>query len=250
MRPKSASEIEAMRRGGQMLAQVLNMLKQELAVGMTTQELSDKAEAELRRLGGQPAFKGYQGFPAALCTSINQEIVHGIPSAKRRIAEGDVVKLDFGVRYKGLITDSAITVIAGGKTPEKAVTQLVEATERSLYAGIDAIKGEGTHLGDIGAAVQAVLDKAGLGIIRELVGHGVGDGIHEDPNVANYGAKGSGQMLRAGMTIAIEPMAALGDWAINILPNGVVEMKDGSIGAHFEHTVVITENGAEILTQP
>lgn len=249
MRPKSPAEIELMRRGGQMLAQVLAKLKKELTVGMTTQELSAIAETEIKKLGGQPAFKGYQGFPAALCVSINQELVHGIPSAKRQIAAGDVVKLDFGVRYKGFITDSAITVVAGDEAPSKAVQQLLTATERSLYAGIDAISGEGTHLGDIGEAIQAVLDKAGLGIIRELVGHGVGDGIHEDPNVMNYGVAGSGMALKSGMTIAIEPMASLGDWAIKTQPNGVVEMKDGSIGAHFEHTVVITETGAEILTQ-
>ncbi|MBI4034385.1 type I methionyl aminopeptidase [Candidatus Saccharibacteria bacterium] len=249
MRPKSTSEIAVMRQAGRMLAAVLDRVKKAVAPGISTKELSDMAAAELKQLGGQPAFLGYEGFPEVMCVSVNNEIVHGLPLGSKKIAAGDVVKLDFGVKYQGLVVDSAITVIANGKKASSDVQRLLKGTEQALYAGIDAIKGEGTHIGDVSAAVEAVLNKYKLGVIRELVGHGLGDSIHEAPNIPNYGVKGAGPALKAGMTIAIEPMASLGDWPVQILKNGTVIMKDGSLGAHFEHTVLVTDKGAEILTQ-
>lgn len=249
MRVKTPQEIEAMREGARMLATVLFKLKKELAAGMNTKELADIAQAEIKRLGGRAAFLGHKDFPEALCTSINHEIVHGLPSKKRVLKNGDVIGLDFGVLYKGLYVDSAITEVVGGQYPNADVKRLIKRTKEALAAGIGAIKGGGTRVGDISAAVQGVLNRYKLGIIRDLVGHGVGDDIHEEPNIPNYGAKGTGPVLPTGVTIAIEPMASLGDWHIQTGADGwTVEMVDGSIGAHFEHTVVITDTGTEILT--
>ncbi|OGL35419.1 type I methionyl aminopeptidase [Candidatus Saccharibacteria bacterium RIFCSPHIGHO2_12_FULL_47_16b] len=249
MRIKTPAEVEAMRQGGRMLATVLDKLKKELAAGMNTKELSDMALAEIKRLGGRPAFLGHKDFPEALCTSINHEIVHGLPSKKKVLKNGDVIGLDFGVFYKSLYVDSAITEVVGGNYPNTDVKRLIEGTKEALAAGITAIKGGGTRVGDISAAVQDVLNKYKLGIIRDLVGHAVGDDIHEEPNIPNYGARGTGPILPTGVTIAIEPMASLGDWHIQTGADGwTVEMVDGSLGAHFEHTVLVTEKGAEILT--
>lgn len=232
-----------------MLAAVLDKLKKELAAGMNTKELADIAQAEIKTLGGRPAFLGHKDFPEAICTSINHEIVHGLPSKKKVLKEGDVVGLDFGVLYKGLYVDSAVTEVVGERYPNADIRRLLEGTKKALDAGIAAIKGGGTRVGDISAAVQDVLDKYKLGIIRDLVGHAVGDDIHEEPNIPNYGAKGTGPVLPTSATIAIEPMASLGDWHIQTGADGwTVEMVDGSLGAHFEHTVVITDDGAEILT--
>ena len=194
----------------------------------------------------QPVVLGYQGFPDVLVVSVNDAIVHGVPT-KNPFKDGDVVKLDLTLGYKAMVVDSAITVIAGDKQPAE-VKRLLDGTKKALEAGITAIKGDGTRVGDISAAVQNVLEKHQLGVIRDLVGHGVGYSIHEEPNIPNYGVSGTGPVLSAGMTIAIEPMASLGDWQVNIKKDGTVLMRDGSIGAHFEHTVVITEDGAEILT--
>lgn len=250
MRVKTPAEIEVMRQGGRMLATVLEKLKAEMAAGMSTKDLSDIAAAEIKRLGGRAAFLNHKDFPEVLCTSINQEIVHGLPSKKKILKNGDVIGLDFGVLYKGLYTDSAVTVVVGGMNHADAeVKRLLEGTEKALLAGIDAISGEGTRVGDISAAVQDVLNRYKLGIIRDLVGHAVGDDIHEEPNIPNYGAKGTGPLLPAGATIAIEPMASLGDWQLKTAKDDwTIEMADGSLGAHFEHTVVITDKGAEILT--
>jgi methionyl aminopeptidase len=191
---------------------------------------------------------GYDGFPDVMCISINEAIVHGIPS-NTPIKDGDVVKLDLTLGFRGLINDSALTVVCGG-AKDADVKRLIEGTKRSLDAGIAAVKGEGTRVGDIGAAVQTVLEqKYNLGVIRELVGHGIGYEIHEAPNIPNYGVTGTGPMLHNGMTICIEPMAALGDWHISVAKDkNTILMKDGSLGAHFEHTILITEDGAEILT--
>lgn len=249
MRVKTPAEIKAMREGGRMLATVLNKLKQELKAGMSTQELADMATAEIKRLGGRPAFLNHQNFPAPLCTSLNHEIVHGLPSKKKILKKGDVIGLDFGVLYKGLYVDSAITEVVGGQAANAGTKRLLEGTKRALDAGIAAISGDGTRVGDISAAVEDVLNNYKLGIIRDLVGHAVGDDIHEEPNIPNYGARGTGPVLPAGATIAIEPMASLGDWHLKTAKDGwTVEMADGSLGAHFEHTVVITDDGAEILT--
>lgn len=247
MRPKTDNEIQSMREGGRMLATVLDTLKQQTVAGITTKDLADIAAKQIKTLGGQPAFFNHDGFPDVICISVNEEIVHGVPSAKKEISNGDVIGLDFGVVYKSFYTDGAITVTVGGQTNE--TKRLVEGTKSALDAGIAAIKGDGTRVGDISAAVQKVLDANRLGVVRGLVGHGVGDSIHEAPNVPNYGVRGTGSKLSVGMTIAIEPMATLGSWEVNVLDDGwTVVSRDGSLTAHFEHTVLITDNGAEILT--
>jgi methionyl aminopeptidase len=245
---KTAREIRAMRESGQMLAQVLSTLKPQVVPGVTTQQLADIAGKELKTLGGEPAFLGYQGFKSVICISLNDEVVHGIPSPDRVIKNGDIVGLDFGVTYQGMITDGAISVIAG-KPLKPAHSKLLQITERSLAAGIAAVHGN-VRTGDIGAAIEAVLKPAGYGIVRDLVGHGVGHHVHEDPNIPNYGRANTGPWLEAGMTIAIEPMATLGGERVYIDDDGwTVQTHDGSWSAHFEHSVLITEDGAEILTE-
>jgi methionyl aminopeptidase len=230
-----------------MLATVLAYLAKRLAAGMSTKQLADLAASELKKLGGEPAFLGYQGFPDVICISLNDEVVHGIPRATKIVTQGDIVSLDFGVSYKNMITDGAISVIAGGKGSNNDL-KLVKVTEESLEAGINVVR-NGVRTGDIGAAVQSVLDKHRYGIVRDLVGHGVGHQLHEEPNVPNYGHKGTGSRLLAGMTIAIEPMATLGTDAISIENDGwTIKTLDGSRSAHFEHTVLITEDGAEVIT--
>jgi len=243
-RVKTPQEVDFMRQSGAMLVAVHDVLRTKVEVGITTNELDRIAVNELKKLGGKPAFLGYQGFPKSLCVSINDEVVHGIPGSYS-IKDGDIVSMDFGVNYMGMITDAARTVIAGKAAPEDQ--RLVAATKESLLAGIDAITGS-VRVGDIAAAVQSVLDASNLGIVRELVGHGVGHHLHEDPNIPNYGKSGSGPWLQPGMTIAIEPMANKGDHRIYIDSDGwTVKTRDGSRSAHFEHTILITETGAEIL---
>lgn len=245
---KSEAEIAAMRQSGAILAHVLQTLKQELRVGMTTKDLSNTAQRELKAMGGKPAFLGYYGFPDILCVSVNDEVVHGIPSANRYIEEGDIVSMDFGVTIDNMITDAAISVIAGKPKNDK-VAKLVEATEASLMRGIKKVK-NGAKVGDIAAAVQSVLDDGSYGIVRDLVGHGVGHELHEEPNIPNYGKKGTGPALTTGMTIAIEPMATLGSHSVFIDGDGwTVKTRDGSLAAHFEHTVLVTPTGVEVLTQ-
>lgn len=245
---KTAAEIRAMRESGRMLATVLQLLRGKVQPGVTTKELADIAAAELQTLGGKPAFLGYQGYPDVICISVNQEVVHGIPSTARVIAEGDIVGLDFGVTYNGMITDSAISVIAG-QAKQKRHLELVRDTQNSLLEGIAAVH-DRVRTGDIAAAVQKVLDKGGYGIVRDLVGHGVGHHVHEDPNIPNFGRANTGPWLSAGMTIAIEPMATLGTYQVGMAPDGwTILTADGSWSAHFEHTVLITEDGAEVLTE-
>ena len=247
-RVKTASEIRSMRESGRMLAEVLRVVKSSVSNGVSTKYLADIAAKELKGLGGKPAFLGYQGFPDILCVSLNDEVVHGIPKSDRHIQEGDIVSLDFGVIYNGMITDAAISFI-NGKPHNDSYSQLVKVTEDSLNEGINALH-DGVRTGDIGAAVQKVLDKHHYGIVRDLVGHGVGHYLHEDPNVPNYGNKATGFKLSKDMTIAIEPMATLGGYHVYIANDGwTVLTEDGSWAAHFEHSVLITENGAEILTQ-
>lgn len=246
-RVKNAKEQEAIRTSGKMLASVLEVLRTSLAPGMTTKDLADIAAKELHRLGGKPAFLGYYGFPDVLCTSINDEVVHGIPSTKKIIQEGDIVSLDFGVLYDGMITDAAISVIVG-KSNNPRVAELVKTTEQALLAGIDKLR-DGGHVGDTGNAVEAVLSRKHFGIVRDYVGHGVGHELHEEPNIPNYGHAGSGPALKAGMTVAVEPMATLGGHDVYVDKDGwTVRTKDGSWAAHFEHTVLITRDGYEILT--
>ena len=239
-----------MRQGGRMLATVLDLLEREIKPGINGQELADMAAKEIKSLGGQPSFLMHDDFPHVMCLSINDELVHGVPTAKKVIKEGDVVGLDFGVIYKGLVTDSARTVFVGHK-PSTDIKRLLDGTRKALEAGIDAVHGDGTRVGDISQAVQKVLEQHKLGVIRDLVGHGVGDKVHENPNIPNYGVAGTGPKLSTGMTICIEPMASLGDWQIGIAKDGwSVVMHDGSLAAHFEHTIAVTEDGAEILTLP
>ena len=246
-RVKTSTEIANMRKSGRMLATVLQHLRNQIKAGMTTKDLGQMAAVELRKLGGQPAFLGYQGFPDVLCVSVNDEVVHGIPGS-RVLKDGDIVGLDFGVIYNGMITDGAISVIVGNTSDQRLKT-LIDTTERSLNAGIASLK-NGTKTGDIGAAIQAVLDKEKLGIVRDLVGHGVGHDLHEDPNIPNYGRAGTGVELKAGMTIAIEPMATLGADDVYVdKDQWTIKTRDGSMAAHFEHTILVTNDGAEVLTK-
>jgi methionyl aminopeptidase len=244
---KTTREIENMRVSGQMLAKVLQKLQAEIQPGMSTMDLNNIAKQELAALGGEPAFKGYQNFPEVLCVSVNDEVVHGIPRKDHIIKDGDIVGLDFGVRYKGMITDAAVSVIAG-RAKQQGHIRLLERTKTALETGIAAVR-DGVRTGDIGAAIEGYLKQYKYGIVRDLVGHGVGHEIHEDPNIPNYGRADSGPWLEAGMTIAIEPMVTLGSEKVYIAPDGwTIKTVDKSWAAHFEHTVLITEDGAEILT--
>ncbi|HTE21854.1 MAG TPA: type I methionyl aminopeptidase [Candidatus Limnocylindria bacterium] len=245
---KTPAEIKAMRESGRLLATVLATLKQAVQPGLTTKDLAEIAKRELRGTGGQPTFLGQYGFPEVICISLNDEIVHGIPSAKREIRQGDIVSLDFGVTYDGMITDSAISTVAGGAKNEKVI-KLLQDTQASLYAGIATLR-NGVRVGDISSAIQQVLDAGGYGVVRDMVGHGVGHQLHEEPDIPNYGRKGTGPALSTGMTIAIEPMATLGDFRVFIDVDGwTVRSNDRSLAAHFEHTILITQDGSEILTK-
>lgn len=245
-RVKTTDEIAAMRESGRMLASVLQLLKSKAQVGMTTKDLADMAKEEVRALGGQPSFLGYQGFPDVLCVSVNEEVVHGIPRTDKVIAEGDIVSLDFGVTHKGMITDGAISIIVGDGNSE--AKKLLATTEAAMHAGIETLK-DGVRVGTIGAAVESVLNKGKYGIVRDLVGHGVGHYLHEDPNIPNYGRANTGETLEAGMTIAIEPMATLGTDKVYVTEDGwTIVTQDHSMAAHFEHTILITDDGYEILT--
>lgn len=249
MRAKTPADLENMRAGGKLLAGILQDLAGKVKPGITPKELAADAEQQIKKHGMQPVVQGYEGFPDVICISVNEAIVHGIPQSQP-IRQGDLVKLDLTLGYKGMINDSAVSVVAGGHG-SAGVQRLVDGTKAALDAGIAAIKGEGTRVGDISAAVQATLEEYNLGIIRELVGHGVGYQIHEAPNIPNYGVAGTGPVLHQGMTLAIEPMASLGDWHIAFAKDkSTIVMKDGSLGAHFEHTVLVTESAAEILTLP
>lgn len=244
---KSAREIEMMAEGGKILAATVQLLRREVRAGMSTLDLDAIAEAFIRsHPGATPAFKGLYDFPGTLCTSINQEIVHGIPSKKRVLNEGDVISIDVGVGYKGYFTDSATTVPVGMVDAETA--RLLEVTERSLLAGIAAAI-PGNHLGDIGNAVQRVVEAAGFSVVRDLVGHGIGVEFHEEPQVPNYGKPKRGLKLVPGLTIAIEPMVNIGGPGTRTLPDKwTIVTVDGSRSAHFEHTVAITEKGNRVLT--
>lgn len=244
-RVKTPEEIANIRESGRMLAAILKQISTMAAPGMTGLDVSAFAKKELKAFGATGPFLGYMGYPDVICISPNDAVVHGIPNA-RPFADGDIVGFDFGVQYRGMITDSAFTMVVGSSTKTKK--QLIQTTERAMYAGIEQVKG-GVRTGDIAAGVQKVLDTAGYGIVRDLVGHGVGHHVHEDPNIPNYGIAGTGASLKAGMTIAIEPMATLGDYHVKVDADGwTIRTSDGSLAAHFEHTVLITANGYEILT--
>ncbi|MHB1865135.1 MAG: type I methionyl aminopeptidase [Candidatus Saccharimonadales bacterium] len=246
-KPKKPSEIKAMRHSGKMLSAVLELLVNSIEVGMTTKDLAVIAANELKSLGGEPSFLGYQGFPDVLCVSVNNEVVHGIPSAQRIIKEGDIVGLDFGVTFDGMITDAARSIIVG-KPREQRHIDLLKHTEEALMAGIAVVR-SGVRTGDVGHAVQESLAGYGYGIVKDLVGHGVGHYLHEDPNVPNYGQANTGPWLEKNMTIAIEPMVTLGKEDVKVAKDGwTILTADNSWSAHFEHTVLITDNGADILT--
>jgi methionyl aminopeptidase len=235
-----------MRESGRMLATVLELLRKRVKPGLTPKDMSAMARTELKKLGGAPAFLGFYGYPDIICISVNEQVQHSIPT-NVPFKAGDVVNFDFGVRYKGMTTDAGISVCVGNKfTPE--TRRLLEGTELALYDGIAQVRAGG-RVGDISAAIEATLRKYHLGIVRELVGHGVGHELHEDPEIPNYGHAGTGPVLKAGMTIAIEPITTLGDHAIVELHDGwTLVTRDRSWSAQFEHTVLITDTGAEILT--
>lgn len=249
---KTKEEIANLRISGQRLAFVLQEVKKSIKPGISTLELDTLAEKLIRDGGDTPPFKNYtphgarSPFPAALCVSVNDEIVHGIPSKDRILQEGDIVSIDLGVTHNGMITDAALTVAVGDVSHE--IEALIADTERSLYEGIKAAK-VGGRIGDISAAIERVGNKGGYGIVRELGGHGVGHAVHEEPYVPNYGSKGTGPLLKPGMVLAIEPMFMLGEEDIRLMPDGyTIVTHDGSISAHFEHTIVITEDGVEVVT--
>jgi methionyl aminopeptidase len=245
---KSPREIDIMARGGEILAATVWALERSVRPGMTTLDLDKIADDFIRsHPGATPAFKGLYNFPASICTSINQEIVHGIPSKKRLIEEGDIVSIDIGVRLDGYYTDSATTVAVGKVDPESM--RLLDVTKQALAAGIAAATAE-NHIGDIGAAVQGVVEAAGFSVVRDLVGHGIGVGFHEDPQVPNYGKPKRGVRLQPGLTIAIEPMVNVGQPGTRTMPDRwTVVSVDGTRSAHFEHTIAIRENGPLILTE-
>lgn len=247
-RVKTFEEIQAMREGGKILATILDGLKKYVAVGMSELEADAWVENEIKKMGAIATYKTSEvDFPNVICVSTNDEIVHSIPT-DYRFEKGDVVSFDLVITYKGMKTDSAFTMVVG-EDPSGVKKHLLNYTERSLYAGIDAIKGP-VHIGDIGAAVEKFLNEGKLGIIRDLVGHGIGHKMQQAPEVPNYGRKGTGVLLMPGDTIAIEPMATLGGESIKTDSDGwTIKTRDGSLAAHFEHTVLITENGAEILTK-
>ena len=245
---KTPAQIQAMREGGKLLAKIFEGIKKYVQVGMSEREVDAWVEAEIKRLGAVATYKTSEvNFPAVICISTNDQIVHGVPT-DYRFEKGDVVGFDLVITYKGMKTDSAFTMVVG-EEPKGAIKHLLNVTERSLYAGIDSIKGP-VYTGDIGAAIEQVLKQGKLGIIRELVGHGVGLEMHMPPEIPNYGRKGTGVLLQPGDTIAIEPMATLGKEKIYTEDDHwTISTRDGSLAAHFEHTVLITEDGAEILTQ-
>lgn len=246
---KTPGQIEAMREGGKILAQIFATLKTSVVPGMTGREADVIVAREITAHGATATYKEPAvNFPGVICISVNDEVVHGIPGDEP-FQKGDVVGFDLVITYKGMKTDSAFSMVVG-EEPKGAVKVLMSATERSLYAGIDAIHGRGTRTGDIGAAVEAILNNAHLGIVRDLVGHGVGIEMHMEPDVPNYGRMGTGDVLIPGDTIAIEPMAMLGGERVVTDSDGwTIRTRDGSLAAHFEHTVLITETGCEILTQ-
>jgi len=236
-----------MRRAGRVVREVLELVRSKVKPGVTTYDLEKAAEERLKELGIKPAFKGYHGFPCALCTSINSEVVHGIPSPKRILKNGDIVSVDFGVVADGYYGDAAITVPVGAIDPRSA--RLLRATEESLQAAIRAIR-PGATLGDIGAAVQAVVEGEGFSVVRDFVGHGIGVQMHEDPQVPNFGQAGRGMKLKEGMVLAIEPMVNAGRPEVMVLEDGWTAVAtDGSMSAHFEHTVAVTATGARVLTE-
>jgi len=242
---KSPAELEKMRAANQLVAQVLEELAAMVAPGVTTADLDAAAEARVRAAGAEPAFKGYRGYPATLCASVNEQVVHGIPN-RMALASGDIVSLDMGVKLNGYYGDSAVTVPVG--TVDENVRKLLRVTREALDKGIAQVK-VGGRISDIGHAIQAHVEANGFSVVREFVGHGIGASLHEEPQIANYGEPGRGPRLAEGMTLAIEPMVNMGKAAVRVLADGWTAVtRDGSLSAHFEHTVAVTRDGPLVLT--
>lgn len=243
---KTPAELDLMRQASKIVAQVLALLKKEIRDGVPTAELNILAEREIRNREAAPAFLGYRGYPATLCVSINEEVVHGIPSDKRIIRSGDLVSLDLGAVYRGFYGDAAVSVAVGAVRPE--VSRLINVTAASLEKALSKIR-SGAKLGDVSHAVESFVIDNGMSVVKEFTGHGIGRRLHEEPSIPNYGKPGSGVTLKPGMTLAIEPMVCLGKPEIVIRSDGWTAVSaDGSCTAHFEHTVAVTENGCEILS--
>ena len=243
---RSTAELERMREAGRLVGDVLTELAAHIAPGVTTAALDELAEKRIRKAGATPAFKGYHGYPATICASINEEVIHGIPSGRRVLNEGDVISIDVGASLDGYFGDSAITLAVGQVTEEAAT--LLRVTDESLYKAIEAVK-LGGRISDIGHAVQRHVEAYGFSVVREFVGHGIGQKMHEEPQVPNYGEPGRGPRLTEGMVLAIEPMVNAGKPAVKVLTDGWTAVtRDGSLSAHFEHTVAVTADGPWILT--
>jgi len=242
---KSEEEIKAMRKSNQIVAKILAELGSMIRAGVRTKDLDEYAETRTKELGAVPAFKGYRGYTASLCTSINEEIVHGLPSS-RRLQEGDIISLDFGVLYEGFYGDAAVTYPVGAILP--TAEKLIATVEKAFYKGLDQIR-EGKRISDISHAIQAYVESQGLSVIRNFVGHGIGLSLHEEPQVPNFGLPNRGPKIRKGLTLAIEPMIAVGDWNVQVLADKWTAVtQDRSLSAHFEHTVALTSRGPEILS--
>ena len=238
-------EISTIRKSNQIVAKILAELGRMITPGVQTKELDEYAELRVKEMNAIPAFKGYRGYPASLCTSINEEIVHGIPSS-RRLRDGDIISLDFGVLYEGYYGDAAVTYPVGEITPK--AKKLIKVAEETFYKGMEQMK-PGKRISDISFAIQSHVESQGFSVIRTFVGHGIGLSLHEEPQVPNFGPPGRGPKLKSGMVLAIEPMIAMGDWDVEILDdNWTAITRDRSLSAHYEHTVAITQKGPEILS--
>lgn len=238
-------EVAAIKRSNQIVAQILEGLEAMIRPGLRTKEMDEWAEAKTREMGALPAFKGYRDYPASLCTSINEEIVHGIPSS-RSLRDGDIISLDFGVLYEGYYGDAAATFPVGKITPK--AKKLIQTAEEAFYKGLDRIK-VGNRMSDISHAIQSHVESQGFSVIRSFVGHGIGLSLHEEPQIPNFGLPGRGLKIKPGMVFALEPMIAMGDWNVEILDdNWTAITRDRSLSAHYEHTVAVTPKGAEILS--
>lgn len=242
---KSLDEVETMHRANAVVHEVLSAVRETAAPGVTTLELDELAEGIIRRRGGVPAFKGYRGFPASLCTSVNDEIVHGIPNPNVRLQDGDILSVDCGVVMDGYVGDAAITFGIGEVTDR--ARRLMEVTLACLRDAVEQVR-PGNRLGDIGAAVQRRAETAGFGVVRDFVGHGIGSSMHEDPQVPNYGVAGSGPVLKPGLVLAIEPMITEGSWRVRVDDDGwTARTEDGKLSAHFEYSVAVTDDGRRVL---
>ncbi|MCM3880378.1 MAG: type I methionyl aminopeptidase [Vicinamibacterales bacterium] len=245
---RSASELRRLREANQLVGRVLDVVREAVAPGITTAELDALAEREIRAGGAEPAFKGYKGYPATICASVNEQVVHGIPSPKTVLKEGDIISIDLGALLDGFYGDSAVTVGVGTISPKAA--ELLRVTEESLWKGIDAVR-PGARVSDIGHAVQVHVELFGFSVVREFVGHGIGSELHEEPQIPNYGDPGRGPRLAEGMVLAIEPMVNAGAAGVKVLQDGWTAVtSDRSLSAHFEHTVAVTSDGVEVLSRP